>query len=30
MKYTKISGFSDEIAEDVETQFQVLRKLHMN
>lgn len=29
MKYTKISGFSDEIAEDVETQFRVLRKLHM-
>ena len=30
MKYTKISGFSDEIADDVETQFRVLRKLQMN
>lgn len=27
MEYGKISGFSDEIAEDVETQFQVLQKL---
>lgn len=27
MKYEKISGFSDEIAEDVDTQFQVLQKL---
>lgn len=27
MEYEKISGFSDEIAEDVETQFQVLQKL---
>lgn len=29
MKYTKISGFSDEIAEDIDTQFQVLKKLNM-
>ncbi|MCI9337201.1 MAG: sugar phosphate isomerase/epimerase [Lachnospiraceae bacterium] len=27
MKYDKISGFADEIAEDVDTQFGVLRKL---
>lgn len=27
MKYDLISGFSDEIAEDVDTQFRVLRKL---
>lgn len=27
MKYGKISGFSDEIAEDADTQFQVLQKL---
>ncbi len=27
MKYEKISGFSDEIAEDVDTQFHVLNKL---
>lgn len=29
MKYDLISGFSDEIAEDVDTQFRVLRKLGM-
>lgn len=27
MKYDKISGFADEIAEDVDTQFHVLKKL---
>lgn len=27
MKYEKLSGFSDEIAEDVDTQFRVLKKL---
>lgn len=27
MKYDKISGFADEIAEDVDTQFRVLNKL---
>ncbi len=27
MNYDKISGFADEIAEDVDTQFQVLKKL---
>lgn len=27
MKYDKISGFADEIAEDVDTQFRVLKKL---
>ena len=27
MKYDKISGFADEIAEDVDTQFRVLQKL---
>lgn len=29
VKYTKISGFSDEIAEDIDTQFRVLNKLNM-
>lgn len=29
MKYKKISGFADEIAEDVETQFRVLKKLNI-
>ena len=27
MKYDRISGFADEIAEDVDTQFRVLNKL---
>lgn len=30
IKYEKISGFSDEIAEDVDTQFQVLKKLNIS
>lgn len=29
MEYRKISGFADEIAEDVDTQFRVLKKLNM-
>lgn len=29
MKYDRISGFADEIAEDVDTQFRVLNKLHI-
>lgn len=29
MKYEKISGFSDEIAEDIDTQFRVLKKLNI-
>lgn len=29
MRYAKISGFSDEIASDVDTQFHVLKKLNM-
>ena len=27
--YEKISGFSDEIAEDIDTQFRVLKKLNI-
>lgn len=30
MKYDKISGFADEIAEDVDTQFRVLQKLNIS
>lgn len=30
MKYDKISGFADEIAEEVDTQFQVLQKLDIH
>ncbi len=30
MKYAKISGFSDEIAMDVDTQFRVLEKLNIH
>ena len=30
MKYDKISGFADEIAEDVDTQFRVLQKLDIS
>jgi len=29
MKYNKISGFSDEIAKDIKTQFEVLGRLNM-
>ena len=29
MKYNKISGFSDEIAKDIKTQFKVLKRLNM-
>lgn len=29
-KYEKISGFADEIAEDVDTQFRVLKKLNIS
>ena len=29
MNYEKISGFSDEIAEDIDTQFRVLKKLNI-
>ena len=30
MRYAKISGFSDEIASDVDTQFSVLKKLDIH
>ncbi len=29
MKYRKVSGFADEIAEDIDTQFRVLGKLNI-